>query len=413
MEALARAYSSNPDLMAQRASARAVSRNVPIAAAGYKPTIRGFAEIGLRYDDPSPGLSGSRALPRGYGLTLNQSLWDGGRTSGGVAQASAQTEGAADLLRAREQYVLAAAAEAYMTVLRNTAALRLRRDQVATLEFLLTHTERRAAIGEVTQADPAQVRTTLAQNRSDVLAAEVEYDSSVARYEVVIGKVPSRLQPGRPLDRLLPKTAADAVATAMNMHPGVRAAAQNVRAAQAAVQIAEAQLSPTVNLSGAVGQRFDSQDYAGGRGMTGLVLATLTVPIYEGGAPTASIARSREYLSEATYLASAERERVRGEAMAAWAFWSRAESNLGLIRRQLSSAEAALGYVRQEADLGTRTTQDVINGQQALLAARISLLNAQRDRVMASYTLLRASGILDADRIGIVARPHVGARLGK
>ena len=48
-----------------------------------------------------------------------------------------------------------------------------------------------------------------------------------------------------------------------------------------------------------------------------------------------------------------------------------------------------------------RTTLDVLNSLQDLTAARARLINAQRDRVVASYTLLAAIGRLDHKRLAL------------
>ena len=50
--------------------------------------------------------------------------------------------------------------------------------------------------------------------------------------------------------------------------------------------------------------------------------------------------------------------------------------------------------MREEARVGQRTTLDVLNAQQELVNARVSLVSAQRDRVVASYTVLAAVGSL-------------------
>ena len=59
---------------------------------------------------------------------------------------------------------------------------------------------------------------------------------------------------------------------------------------------------------------------------------------------------------------------------------------------QVTAAEIALNGVREEARVGQRTTLDVLNAQQELVNARVALVTAQRDRVVASYTLLAAAG---------------------
>jgi outer membrane protein len=59
----------------------------------------------------------------------------------------------------------------------------------------------------------------------------------------------------------------------------------------------------------------------------------------------------------------------------------------------------ALEVVRNEAQAGQRTTLDVLNAEQALVNARVSLIIAQHDRVVASYSLVSAVGRLSAQEL--------------
>ena len=56
--------------------------------------------------------------------------------------------------------------------------------------------------------------------------------------------------------------------------------------------------------------------------------------------------------------------------------------------------KSALNGVREEARVGQRTTLDVLNAQQELLNARVNLITAQRDRVVASYAVVQCDGRL-------------------
>jgi outer membrane protein len=67
----------------------------------------------------------------------------------------------------------------------------------------------------------------------------------------------------------------------------------------------------------------------------------------------------------------------------------------------VTAAEIALNGVREEARVGQRTTLDVLNAQQELVNARVALVTAQRDRVVASYALLAAAGRLSARVLGL------------
>ena len=63
--------------------------------------------------------------------------------------------------------------------------------------------------------------------------------------------------------------------------------------------------------------------------------------------------------------------------------------------------KVALQGVQKEAAGGQRTTIDVLNSQQELTSAKARLIGAQRDRVIASYTLLSAIGRLDVKTLGL------------
>jgi len=58
-------------------------------------------------------------------------------------------------------------------------------------------------------------------------------------------------------------------------------------------------------------------------------------------------------------------------------------------------------YAVSGARVGQRTTLDVLNAQQELVNARVALVTAQHDRVVASYTLLAAVGGLSMQRLGL------------
>ena len=57
--------------------------------------------------------------------------------------------------------------------------------------------------------------------------------------------------------------------------------------------------------------------------------------------------------------------------------------------------------MQREATGGQRTTVDVLNAQQDLILAKARLIGAQRDRVIASYQLLAATGRLDVRTLGL------------
>ena len=83
--ALVKAYFNNPDINQQRAAVRASDENIPKATAGYRPTVTAEADaaISQTYAGLPAAAGGNQSIysrPRGYGLTINQTLWNGERT---------------------------------------------------------------------------------------------------------------------------------------------------------------------------------------------------------------------------------------------------------------------------------------------------------------------------------------------
>src|SRR5215212_8179729 len=173
--ALARAYQSNPTLNAQRANVRATDENVPRAKAGYRPRINATAELTgtFREFNPDRGrASATRSGTESIGIELDQMLFNGFPTENSVRQAESSVLGARETLRNNEQNVLFDSASAYMDVLRDTAELNLRRNNVEVIEEQLRQTQERFNVGEVTRTDVAQAESRLAGSRSDVSGAE-------------------------------------------------------------------------------------------------------------------------------------------------------------------------------------------------------------------------------------------------
>src|SRR5205085_11169745 len=84
-----------------------------------------------------------------------------------------------------------------------------------------------------------------------------------------------------------------------------------------------------------------------------------------------------------------------------WGQLEAAKAQIQATTTQVNASEIALNGVREEARVGQRTTLDVLNAQQELVNARVSLVTAQRDRVVASYTLLAAAGRLSPEVLGL------------
>jgi outer membrane protein len=331
---------------------------------------------------------------------MSQTLYNGNRTANQVKAAEAQVLAARETLRNTEQNVLLEAATAYMNVLRDTAIVSLRRQNVEALEEQLRAVRDRFQVGEVTRTDVAQAEARLAGAQSELLLADANAKTSQAVYRRVIGDEPKRLAPGRPVERLLPKTLDACVATGLSRHPSIEAAKHGADAALLQVKVAEGSLYPTVTVEASYLRRFESSPQTDDF-MTGQVVGRLSVPIYQGGGEFSTIRQSKETLGQRRLEVDVAREQVRAAVVQSWGLLEAAKAQIEASQSQVRAAEIALNGVREEARVGQRTTLDVLNAQQELLDARVNLITAQRDRVVASYQVLQTIGRLNAASLGL------------
>jgi len=414
LSALARAYGGNPDLNQSRAAVRVRDEDAPKALAGMRPKASISANVGPQYSNikipAGRTTNGDRGFmyddyvgyPRGATLSLSQTLFDGGRTENSLRQAESGVFSARETMRLTEQAILQNGATAYMNVLRDTAVQALRKNNISVLEEQLKQVRDRFQVGEVTRTDVAQSEASLAQAKSEFYAAQAILKNSVANYRQIIGVDPKRLEPARTVEHLLPKSLGAAVAMALREHPGVVSALHQVDASEHAVKVAESALSPTVSVSAQVQQQYDSflgspqtrQFSAGASG-------NLNIPLYQGGSEYASIRQAKEQLGQARLNADLQRDSVRASVVSSFGALETARASIVSGQAAVKAAETALAGVREEAKVGQRTTLDVLNAQQTLLNARVNLVLAQRDRVVASYAALGAVGHLGADELGL------------
>jgi outer membrane protein len=420
--ALARAYAGNPDINQQRAGVRATDENLPRATSTWRPTATANAQYGYNHLDETSasGSSSASAMTSGgkltplrtntatwnYGLTVTQNLFNGNRTVNGVRQAESNIFGARETMRNTEENTLLNGATAYMDVLRDTAILDLRKNNIIVLQEQLRQTVDRFTVGEVTRTDVAQAESSLATARSDYFTAQANLETSIATYRQVIGVEPTRLEPARTIESLLPHALGVAVQLALAEHPQVQAALHAVDAAALQVKLVEGELYPTLNLVGSVQNNYNDLGVPGLRFFNGSIVAQLSIPIYEGGEVYARARQAKETLGQARLQADLQRDLVRAEVVSSWGQLDSARSVIQSSVASVKSNEIALDSIRQEAQVGQRTTFDVLFQQQQLLNARVALVTAQRDRVVASYAVMAAIGRLSAANLNLAVTEY-------
>ena len=407
-EALAATYANQPALQAERAKLRATDEGVPSALSGWRPTVvlggnigygsgieRVYSNLNTEFGlDPWSKLSTERDTASGQ-ATLTQPLYTGGHVQANVNHAKDLVFAERATLLAQEQTSFTNAVNAYVGVIEAQDLLALNVNNEQVLAKQLEATNDRFRVGEITRTDVAQAEAALAGATAQRETAEGNLQTARATYTQVIGyDAPPNLVEPQPLALPL-RTERDAAALASANNPNVIAAEFNDSAAKDSVDVAFSQLLPQVSLQA---QAFNQENSGTARNETNgwQALLQLSVPLYQGGAEYAAVRAAKQTeQQEARLVADARRNAVQ-QAVNAWETLAAATAAAASTRSQINANGVALEGTEREAIVGSRTTLDVLNAQQALLNSRVTLVQNLAQLVMASYQVAAAIGRLTA-----------------
>ncbi|MDQ8028938.1 MAG: TolC family outer membrane protein [Brevundimonas sp.] len=394
-EAIALAYRTNPSLLAQRANQRALDESIVQARAGLRPTLdltvsgsyaRDYSDAPIDRDSDSAAAS----------VGVSQNLWTGGRVGHSITAADAQILAGRENLRDTEQSVLALVIQSYADVIRDGEILRIREANLGVLRRQLDESTARFEVGEITRTDVAQSEARLAQSEADLANARAQLSVSRAAYAAVVGQSPGDLAP-MPVLPGVPADFDNALDVALVDNPAIRAAGYDLQAAEANVAAAKAEYLPSLRATASYGgantdfDRFG--DIADNTRLT--AGATLSVPLFTGGLNSSRVAQALERANAAQIAVEGERRNTLQAVSSAYAQSISARSTLQAGQEAVRAATVAAEGVRQEAQVGLRTTLDVLNQELELRNAEVTLASARRNEYVAQANLLAAMGKLE------------------
>lgn len=399
--ALALAYGGNPTLQADRARQRATDELVPQALSGWRPTVIANGDTGYESHSSRIKTSDGNSLtstgdhnPLRFAIGLSQPIFRGFRTVSETAAAEATVAAGQQNLLAVEQEVLLNAATAFMDVLRDRAVILLRQRNVTALGEQLRAAQARFDVGEVTRTDVEQGRAASSLAEAELAVARANLAASVAFYVQMIGRQPGSLR-YPPVSPLVPKSLDEALALADRLNPQILAAAFNADAARYNIDLAVGALLPTISLE-AEYRAARQPDLSVTKNQHAAVLGVLQMPLYQAGRVASEVREAKQVASQRRIEIVEAGRAVREAVVRTWNIFVAAGETIESLRAQVAANELALEGVRQEAQVGTRTTLDVLDAERLLVTSQVSLVTAQRDQIVAAYQLIAATGRMTA-----------------
>lgn len=417
------ATTNDPTIREAEAIYRAALEVRPQARAQLKPSFQFGASTG-RSDTQNPnpptnfvtggavpGFTGrdTTSDQSQFSVDVTQSVFDWGKIVG-VKQADKRVTQAAAQLEAARQDLMVRVSSAYFNQLNAQDSLAADLAAREALARQLTQQQRRFEVGIVAIQEVQESQAGYDAAVADVIAAEQTLATSEEQLRAIVGeRVPNLAAPASlALEAPNPDSAEAWVDTAMKQNPRLAAARIAADAAQDDITIARAARLPTLSFTTgytdfSVTTRNDllgpeptsNRAVIGSEGYNWSL--DLRVPLFAGGALSSRVQQRvhehRATLEEAEVIAR-ETERQTRDA------YLNVISSIASVRayeQAQRSAETSLTATRAGFEAGTRTSIDVITGQNQLREAQTNFARARYTYVLSVLSLEAAAGSLSMD----------------
>lgn len=402
-DALKSAYESNPRIAAQRRSLEQADERVSQAISIIRPSVTTSYSKGRqrnRFDTDTWSYSDSENKE----LQINQPLFQGGAEYFRYSSAKNLMMASRADLNNLTQDVLLDAVTAYMDVIQNQSVLELSKKNETVLSKQLDASRNRFEVGDVTRTDVAQSEARYSRAQTDTIQAKGDLDSSLAKFERVMGFKPENLPLAMPENLPeIPATLDEAIERGIKNSPVLIASSFQQHSSEDDIGTNAAALLPQVSLNGTL-RRQDGAGVAGRNTFDNdSITVNVNLPLYQRGTEYSRIREARILSKRAEFREQDTEDAVREATIQAW---ERLQTSVSTIKAQeeaIKAAETALSGVRKEQEYGARTILDVLNAEQELFSARVSLVRAQRTRLVAIYNLLNVIGDMTLTRLNIDA----------
>jgi outer membrane protein TolC len=392
--------SASPRVAAARSFAQAAKARVPGATRPPDPQVQlGFMNYMVPSLAPMPTL-GMRQVQVMQMLPVGGKLAIAGRVAG--AQASAANERAQEVTWQLRSEIAMSFYDLYATDRR----LDVMRETVRLLQDIEKTAASMYRIGEGRQADVLRAQVEIARMVEDTVRMQAMRHTMVARLNALLDR-PSDVPVGTPAlpqfpDSIPRRAWLDSLAN--GNRPMIRAGLEEVRAAEAAEQLARKDIWPDLQVGVQYAQRGGEM---GGVEPMGSLMVGASIPIFAKHRQF----RMREETEAMKAMAQADvammRADTRGKIGEAYANLERARNLARLYRSTvLPQAEATVRSALSAYRVGTVDFMTLLDGQMTVNKYRqeLHVLNADEGKAWADLEMLASRALFDSNKASAATR---------
>ncbi len=389
-EAIEEVIKTNPQVRSQVFNRLARDQQVAQAKAGYYPVLEVMAGAGMaEYWEPED----ESLNPREVVISLRQNVFSGFATMNEVERQRARVDSSAYSLQRISENLALGAARAYVDVLRKEELKKIAEENLQTHLRIMDQIRLRGDSGVGSQADTSQVQGRLSLAQANVVVAESNLLDAYSNYQAVVGKLPENLVKPQPPEGLMPATLEEALDRAVAGHPTLKSAMADLNARKAQYEVAKSVYYPIVDLE--IDQRWDEEvSRIEGEREQLVAMARVRYNLFNGFSDQARKAETLEQVNEAREIKNNTERQVVESMRLSWMAYQSVFDRIDYLRDHIKATSETAGAYSKQFDIGRRTLLDVLDTEAEAINARIDMVEAEADGMVAQYRILNGMGEL-------------------
>jgi len=396
-ECIALALKYHPSLSAGRATVEAQKARVEQALAAYYPQI----DFKTTYNTATANYSGSRTPANSWnfnetfstGPSLNQLIYDFGRTSHSVKINRENTTADELDLQAARQNIILNVRQTYYGVLQSLALIQVAQETLTQNQQRLTQAQGFYQAGtrskiDVTKAevDLANAQLALIRAKNSYLMARADLNNAIGLWEGLRFAVVETVD-FNPVRVALE----DILQSAYAHRPEMLQIKARLRSQEAAAELARSGHYPT--LSGNVSHTWRSDEVSNDPAWDWSVGAALTIPIFSGFSTRSRIVEAKAQLRNLAAQEESLRQNIRLEAEQAYLNHNEALERIAVARKSMDQARENYDLASGRYKVGIGQPLEINDAEVLLANARANHINALYDFKIAEARIEKTMGL--------------------
>ena len=393
---LSNLYSFNPKIKYEREILKSKDELLPRAFSEFRPEIKGYYQKG-KIDTNSEGFNISSDGIRtetNKGVVVSQNVFDGGSSLSQIKVAKNEILSQRRLLKNIEQEVFLDAIKLYADLATEISNIKVKKKNVEVLKRQLELTKEQFEIGEVTLTDVSISEARFSLAESELMETSNIINSINAKYLSVFGEKPNKPEIKIPIDfddfeienlKLISK----------KNNPKIEALVFLIKSIENEISSLKRKRLPSLKLEAEakINQGYFRTDSE--REVLS-AFAKVDIPLYQSGLASSKIREAKTKLFAQKELLRSEHENLTANLISSNSSYNYSLSRIKAYEKQIESNKIYLDGLKQEFQLGERTTLDVLDGEQELLQSELDLIKAYKDLFISYYEILFYIGKLNA-----------------